>query len=162
MSKEQFTLFWGGTFSQWYPSPFTIEDKEFTCAEQYMMWRKATLFEDSETAQKILNTSHPHEQKQLGRSVKNYDDSEWCAIAKDVVTIASYAKYSQNYHLMTELLATKGTLLVEASPYDKRWGIGLGMNDPKALDRTQWEGYNWLGEVLTEVRDLLIEQQKNK
>lgn len=150
---EKFTFFWNGPFSQWHPSPFEALDRRFTCAEQFMMYCKADAMEDFETAEKIMQTSDPKQQKALGRQVKNFDVELWENISFYVVSIGSVHKFQQNPVLLEELLATKGTTLVEASPYDKIWGIGLAANDPRALDRTKWLGENRLGNILTQVRD---------
>ncbi len=153
--QEKFTLFWGGPFSQWYPSEFTVHHLKFNCAEQFMMYGKATLFGDLETAGKILQTVSPKEQKVLGRSIRNFDENVWLFFREGIVYTGSYAKFTQNHALRENLLATKGTTLVEASPYDKIWGIGLGENDPKASDRATWNGLNLLGETLTRVREAI-------
>ena len=150
---EKFTLFWDGPFSQWARSEFVIDGITYNCAEQYMMAEKARLFGDTEVLAKIMAAKHPSRQKELGRKVKGFDADRWNAVAKDVVRRGSRAKYGQNPSLLTELLATKGTTLVEASPFDTIWGIGLGAEDPRCLDRSTWRGTNWLGEVLDEVRD---------
>lgn len=154
--KEQFTFFWGGVFSQWYKSDFTIDDHKFNCCEQYMMWRKAILFEDDTTAGFILKSSDARHQKALGRLVENFDVEKWNAIARDVVYKGNYEKFSQNSELMPYLLDTSGTTLVEASKHDKIWGIGLVESDPRANNRDTWQGTNWLGEVLTKVRDDIL------
>ena len=161
---EQFTFFWNGPFSQWHPSVFTVNglteqfnqpaDKmKFTHAEQFMMYSKAMFFDDEVTATKIMKTNKPSEQKVYGRLVTPFDKIAWETVARTFVKIGSIAKFSQNPNLMKKLLATTGTTLVEASPYDKIWGIGLRAKDPRALNRETWLGTNWLGEVLTEVRD---------
>lgn len=150
---EQFTFFWNGPFSQWYLSDFTVNDITFNCAEQYMMYEKAMLFEDYDIAVKILETDAPWEQKALGRMVSDFDLDQWNEVARDIVFAGNVAKFTQNNQLKEILLKTKGTTLVEASPHDKIWGIGLKQNDPKALNRETWRGSNWLGEVLTKVRD---------
>tara|TARA_Y100000034_G_scaffold125150_2_gene174323 strand:+ start:2916 stop:3398 length:483 start_codon:yes stop_codon:yes gene_type:complete len=154
MSEEKFTFFWDGPFSQWLRGfSFKVDDVEYSTAEQYMMAEKARLFDDNATLKKIMATSSPKEQKALGREVKNFDAGKWNAVAKDVVKKANLAKFRQNPKLKDQLLATEGTTLVEASPYDKIWGIGLRENDARALDRQTWQGTNWLGEVLTQVRE---------
>lgn len=150
---EQFTFFWNGPFSQWHLSDFTVNDITFNCAEQYMMYEKAMLFEDYDTAVKILETDAPRKQKALGRTVSNFDPDQWNKVARDIVFAGNVAKFTQNDQLKEVLLETKGTILVEASPYDKVWGIGLKQNDPRSLNRKTWRGTNWLGEVLTNVRD---------
>lgn len=154
--KEKFTFFWAGTFSQWAESPFKIDGVAFNTAEQYMMYKKALLFNDFKQAERIMETSNPRAQTQLGREVIGFDKSRWERYCKQFVYEASFAKFTQNPKMLVELLATEGTTLVEASPKDNIWGIGLAEDDPKALSRDTWEGTNWLGEILTEVRKDII------
>lgn len=162
---EKFTFFWNGPFSQWHfhdrhstwAPQIKMHGMEFNCAEQYMMWRKATLFKDTEMADRIMASHSPHDMKmKYGRNVKNFDADLWNAHSRDFVFVASVAKFSQNPVLFDALAATSGTTLVEASPHDKIWGIGLGEGDPRTLSRDTWEGTNWLGEVLTNTRLALI------
>lgn len=159
MSKEKFTFFWNGVFSQWYPSPFKIMEVTYNCAEQFMMANKAILFDDRDIYDKIMKSRSPKEQKALGRQVKNFDAEKWNSIAKNIVYEGNKAKFEQNPDMYATLLATHGTTLVEASPYDCVWGIGLAENDPRANDRTQWRGTNWLGETLTNLRQDFIKQE---
>ncbi|XP_028391651.1 riboflavin biosynthesis protein PYRR, chloroplastic-like [Dendronephthya gigantea] len=161
--NEEFTFFWrdNSPFSQWHKSIFTLDDKTFICAEQYMMYAKAVLFNDMEIAEKILQTKDPRRQKQLGRQVKNFDRDKWNEKCKEIVKKGNTAKFSQNEKMKEKLLATKGTVLVEASPYDRIWGIGLDENDPRAKDKTKWQGTNWLGYILTEVRNDLLQSSND-
>lgn len=153
---QKYTFFWSGPFSQWAKSKFTTDGQTFNTAEQYMMYSKAKLFEDEEIATKILATSNPRVQKMLGRQVRGFDAEVWQVAAVDVVYKGNYAKFTQNPKLMKCLLATEGTVLVEASPYDKIWGIGLGENDARRIPPKQWPGTNLLGLVLTQLREDLI------
>lgn len=164
MMKETFTFFWQSRspFSQWYPSNFVLEGIRFYCAEQAMMYHKAILFGDKEIAQKILQAKEPREQKALGRKVKNFDKKRWDSMCKQIVYTANEAKFTQNEELLQILLATEGTTLVEASPVDTIWGIGLAADDPRALDRTKWRGTNWLGEVLTELREDILKKVSSR
>jgi len=75
------------------------------------------------------------------------------------VFAGNYARFSQNPDQRELLFATRGTTLVEASPHDRVWGIGLAADDPRALDRSQWLGLNLLGEALTRVREALLWEQ---
>lgn len=120
-----------------------------------MMAQKAYIFMDNQSLYKIMDTDNPREQKRLGRQVKNFDAKDWDAKSKLVVERGNIAKFAQNYNLSEALRNTKGTTLVEASPYDKIWGIGLTSNDPRALNRATWLGENRLGFILTNVRKLL-------
>jgi ribA/ribD-fused uncharacterized protein len=153
--NEEYTFFWNGPFSQWYPTEFTVDGVTYTCAEQYMMHQKAITFGDLETSQKIMETSSPHSQKKLGRSVRNFDAIMWDGISYDIVKRGNVAKFEQNPILMTELMETYPTTLVEASPYDSIWGIGMGVNEAKKTPKSEWKGENRLGNVLTEVRNQL-------
>ena len=159
---EQFTFFWSGPFSQWHPSPFQIDGVWYNCAEQYMMAEKARLFGDKQAEARIMVSPDPSEQKRFGRQVDGFDVKRWAKVARDIVYKASYAKYTQNPDLLKVLLATKGTTLVEASPQDVIWGIGLRKDDPRALNRSQWKGTNWLGETLTKVRDDILAKGESK
>ncbi|CAN5882841.1 hypothetical protein BH11MYX2_BH11MYX2_15910 [soil metagenome] len=154
---SSFTFFFteAHPFSQWYPCAFTVGGRTFSCAEQFMMHGKALLFGDAETAEKILAAGHPKQHKALGRKVTPFDDVTWKSERVAIVKAGSHAKYTQNPELLEKLLATKGTMLVEASPFDRIWGIGLSAKDPRALDPAQWRGQNLLGKVLTELRDAL-------
>lgn len=145
-------------FSQWYPCTFTVSDHSFNCAEQYMMYGKALLFDDAATAQLILLAPHPREHKALGRKATGFIDSVWKREREAIVTVGNRAKFTQNSALREQLVATRGTTLVEASPYDRIWGIGLAANDPRAQDASQWRGQNLLGKILTSLRDELIAQ----
>lgn len=160
--KEKFTFFWGGVFSQWQLADITIDGKTFNCCEQYMMYKKAMLFNDTEIAEQIMKTHFPNEQKALGRKVKNFDKNAWEEIANEVVYEANYAKFTQNLELQPYLLDTDDTTLVEASKFDKIWGIGLTEDDPLAQDRSTWKGTNWLGIILTAVRENLMVELSDK
>lgn len=155
-----FTTFWSSEspFSNFHYSPFTAQvgnaPHRFTCMEQYMMFQKASLFQDVATAKEILELPYrnPHDYKKLGRKVQNFDPQMWDNMKIGIVLQGCLLKFSQNAHLKEALMATKGTVLVEASPYDKIWGIKIGPNDPRRFDARQWRGENLLGFILTEVR----------
>ncbi len=167
--KENFTFFWksNSCFSHWYPSKFIGQgilwhevkylngmpnENEFNCMEQYMMYHKAMLFLDREIAKEIMMTKDPKEQKRLGRKVANFDEKVWKQKRSAIVYWGNEKKFQQNEVCMSKLLETVGTTLVESSPYDKIWGIGLSKSDPRANDRDQWKGLNLLGEILTFLR----------
>jgi ribA/ribD-fused uncharacterized protein len=153
---EAFTFFWKSRLSQWQRSPFVIGDVSFTHAEQYMMYAKALLFGDHDAAKRILIAETPREQQAIGRTVQGFDESVWELFREGVVFAGNYARFGQNPEQRDLLFATQGTTLVEASPHDRVWGIGLAADDPRALDRSQWLGLNLLGEALTRVREALL------
>ena len=68
-------------------------------------------------------------------------------------------QFSQNPSLKKILFDTAGTTLAEASPVDRKWGIGLAADSSFANDRSTWRGENLLGQALTEVRDELMEEE---
>ena len=140
-------------FSQWHPASFRVSAQAYTSAEQYMMHQKALLFGDAEAAEKTLATDSPSEQKAIGRTVRDFDADVWTREVRRVVYEGSCGKFIQNAPLRDALLATGDALLVEAAPRDRRWGIGLGATNERARDKAQWRGTNWLGYVLTLLRD---------
>lgn len=150
--NQEFTFFWGGPLSQWYGSSFIYDEIYFNCCEQFMMYYKAKLFNDEINAKKILNSTSPKEIKHLGRKVKDFKDSEWDKVKEIIVFNGNSAKFSQSSTLMKYLKNTKG-ILVEASPYDKIWGIGLSKDDAQKIPPEEWPGKNLLGLILTRVRD---------
>lgn len=159
--SEKFTFFWGkGTpFSQWKKSSFVHEGITYNCAEQFMMYQKAKLFEDKVSMKAILETKDPKEQQEYGRKVSNFDFNLWDLCNEAIVYAGNYCKFTQNPELLKALLATKGTTLVEASPVDTIWGIGLAEDDPLALDRANWRGQNRLGKTLTRLREDIIDER---
>lgn len=153
---EAFTFFWKHRLSQWHPARFVVGGIAFNCAEQYMMYAKAMLFGDRDAAERILVAESPREQQAIGRTVRGFDESVWMLFREGIVFAGNYARFDQNADQRELLFATRGTTLVEASPHDRVWGIGLAADDPRANDRAQWQGLNLLGEALTRVREALL------
>jgi len=134
----------------------TIDSIEYNCCEQYMMHQKALTFGDTDTAKLIMKAEHPKDQKALGRQVKNFDKAKWDTVSIGIVYKGNYAKFSQNDELGDELLATGNKILVEASPYDTIWGIGMGEKEPGINDPANWKGLNLLGWSIMLVRKELF------
>jgi ribA/ribD-fused uncharacterized protein len=147
-----FVFFWNGWPSQWHPATFDVDGVTYSCAEQYMMAEKARLFGDTATLELILRADHPREHKALGRQVTGFDEARWNGVCREIVYRGNMAKFGQNADLRELLLATGDKTLVEASPKDRIWGIGLAADDPRATNRSAWRGKNWLGEALMRVR----------
>ena len=141
--------------SQWYPCQFEAEGVTYTSALQYMMAEKAKLFGDEEIRAEILSTSDPRKCKALGRKVKNFDKAVWDKEKEHIVRKGNTKKFLQNSALRNFLLSTGDKVLVEASPTDRVWGIGMGKNNPDALDPQKWRGQNLLGFALMNVRDFI-------
>ena len=157
LNKRKFYFFYATRhpFSNWHPSTFVdpADGKVFNCSEQYMMYKKALTFGDTEVAEQIMKEGHPREQKEWGRKVKNFDPAKWSAVAKQIVYDGCYLKFKQNPEMLRLLLSTKGTLLVEAAKNDPVWGIGMAEDEAGINDPRNWKGQNWLGEVLTDLRE---------
>jgi ribA/ribD-fused uncharacterized protein len=152
--NDQFFFFFGEEpFSQWTFAEFVIEGITYNSTEQWMMAEKARLFEDDDKLSAILETDDPREQKQLGRNVRGFHKEKWERKARDIVYEGNHAKFSQNAEMREQLIATYPRILVEASPYDKIWGIGLNAFQASITPPEEWPGLNWLGEILTELRE---------
>lgn len=121
-----------------------------------MMAEKARLFSDDEMLESILNAKHPKEMKAFGRAVRNFDNDIWDKECYGIVKRASLAKFSQNLVLADYLKSTKNRILVEASPRDRIWGIGMAQSNPAVENPLKWRGKNLLGFALTEARDELL------
>ncbi|MET7423116.1 NADAR family protein [Dactylosporangium sp. NPDC005555] len=165
-AKVRFLHFWGhrpgpggsvgaGCLSQWWPAEFTVDGVRFASAEHYMMWSKATLFGDAATAAKVLTAGHPNDAKTLGRQVRDFDDTVWKRERFDVVVRGSVEKFGQHADLRAFLVGTGDRILVEASPLDRVWGIGLGARDASADEPALWRGLNLLGFALMRARTIL-------
>lgn len=156
---NQYVFFYNGYLSNWADTPFmdTNTGIPYNCSEQFMMHKKALLFNDRDTGMKILKSKSPGEQKGLGRLVKNFNKETWDIHARQIVYLGCYYKFTQNEDAYKYLMETKGYYLVEASPYDTVWGVGLGGYDETIHDPKNWQGTNWLGQVLTVLREDLIE-----
>ncbi|MDQ1089126.1 NADAR family protein [Siphonobacter sp. SORGH_AS_1065] len=146
-------------FSQWWPSPFTVNQVKYNTAEQWMMAQKALLFEDKETYDKIMVSKSPAEAKALGRQVRNFDETLWNSKRFDIVVEGSLQKFTQHKDLKEFLLNTNEKVLVEASPVDKIWGIGLVADHDKPENPKLWNGLNLLGFALMEVRDKIRNEE---
>lgn len=154
MDASKFVFFWGGPFSQWYKCIITIDGIVYNCTEQYMMAMKALYFGDYEALAKIMKAKDPRTQKDIGRKVKNFNPIAWNKVAQDFVYRANLAKFSDP-KLKQLLLNTDDKEIAEASPLDCVWGIGLSEDDPACVNKSQWRGTNWLGQILMKVRNEL-------
>ena len=132
-----------------------ITKLEFDSTEQIYMWYKAHFFNDVDTRKQLELKLTPKQAKDLGRVVKNYQDDLWECVRFDYMVYSNYLKYTQNPDLKAKLLATGEKVLVEASPYDKVWGVGLLANNPLILDDKNWTGRNLLGKSIMKVRSMI-------
>jgi hypothetical protein len=164
--RPKYLFFWGHQprrdgrlgaecLSQWWPVPVRVNGRTYPTAEHYMMWGKATLFGDADIAERILAAAHPHAAKTLGAQVQGFDEQLWRARRYDIVAAGNLAKFGQHPELAAFLAGTGERLLVEASPVDRIWGIGLAGDDPRAGVPASWRGLNLLGFVLMDVRAAL-------
>lgn len=167
-NKVKYLHFWGHTqkgeqvdascLSQWFPATFVLDDVSYLTAEHYMMAQKARLFNDPVRLEAILACATPGEAKKLGRQVQNFNAERWNKHCFDYVVQGNIGKFGQNPALKTFLLNTKDRVLVEASPRDRIWGIGMGKNNPNANHPEHWRGRNQLGFALMMARQALRDQ----
>jgi len=141
--------------SQWFESSFMINDVSYKTAEHWMMAQKALLFNDLDCYQAIMDATHPHEAKRIGRMVTGFSEKVWNEKRYEIVVKGNYYKFKQSPELSRFLINTKQRVIVEASPVDKIWGIGLAKENDKAKNVFDWNGLNFLGFALMEVRDML-------
>ena len=165
-TQVKFLFFWGhqplkngaigkSCFSQWWISPFLVDGIEYQSTEHWMMAGKAKLFGDDEILDKILAVNSPAEAKKLGRQVRGWDQQKWEEHRFEIVVEGNLHKFSQHDDLKEFLLNTHSRVLVEASPPDRIWGIGMKEGDDHIENPSHWKGLNLLGFALMEVRDRL-------
>lgn len=161
--RPKYLFFWGhrpgpdgrigpGCLSQWWPAPFVVDGVRYPTAEHFMMAGKARMFGDEATAARVLAAPSPGAAKALGRQVRGFDEAIWAARRFDLVVAGNVAKFGQSPRLRDYLLGTRHRVLVEASPVDRIWGIGLVATDPRATDPSRWPGLNLLGFALMAAR----------
>jgi ribA/ribD-fused uncharacterized protein len=169
--QPKYLFFWGhqpqpdgsvgkGCFSQWWPAKFTVDGVMYPSAEHFMMTAKALLFGDAEMAEKVPAAPHPREAKALGRQVRGFSEERWAEHRFDLVVAGNVAKFGQNLELRDYLLATGDRVLVEASPRDRVWGIGMAASNDLATSPEHWRGLNLLGFALMEARHQLRAQRE--
>jgi hypothetical protein len=160
----RYLMFWGhrpaadgritaSCLSQWWRSGFTLDGVGYASAEHAMMAGKARVFGDADAEARVLADPDPRAAKAAGRTVRGFDAEVWADRAYDIVVAANVAKFGQNPELGAYLLGTAGRVLVEASPDDRIWGIGLAAADPGAASAATWRGTNLLGFALMDARD---------
>ena len=161
----KYLFFWGhqsrpdgriseSCFSQWWAGhPFEVGGITYVTAEHWMMAGKARLFGDETALTAILRCENPAQAKDVGRTILNFDPVVWDNEKYDLVKTGNYHKFAQNPDLGAFLKNTGGRILVEASPVDRIWGIGLAKNDPDIENPLKWKGENLLGFALMEGRE---------
>ncbi|MFG3112349.1 NADAR family protein [Streptomyces tendae] len=165
-ARIKYLCFWGhrplpdgsigpSCLSQWWPSPFTVDGVEYATAEHWMMAGKARLFADAEAERRVLAAAHPAGAKKAGRLVRGFDEAVWERERFRIVVEGSVHKFASDPALRAFLLGTGGRVLVEASPVDRVWGIGLAADDEAARDPERWRGPNLLGFALMAARERL-------
>lgn len=165
-ARVKYLHFWGhhprrdgsagpGCLSQWWPAPFTVDGVAYATAEHWMMAGKARLFGDAEAERRVLAAAEPGAAKAAGRAVRGFDEAVWKRERYGLVVEGSRHKFAHHPELRRYLLATEDRVLVEASPLDRVWGIGLAADDERAADPARWRGLNLLGFALMDARDAL-------
>ncbi len=165
----KFIFFWGHVnkyneevgkfcFSQWYECPFVVDSITYKTSEHWMMAQKAKLFNDTEIFEKIINSIKPGEAKELGRQVIGFDETKWNDNRFEIVKQGNIHKFTQNPKLQEYLVKTENRILVEASPVDTVWGIGLTQDSKDINNINAWRGLNLLGFALMETRDYILKK----
>ncbi|MDO0925485.1 NADAR family protein [Streptomyces sp. TG1A-8] len=165
-TRIRYLYFWGhrarpdggigaSCLSQWWPSPFVVDGVGYRTAEHWMMASKARLFGDAEAEQEALRAPGPALAKRAGRLVRGFDEATWERERFRIVVEGSVHKFAADDALRRYLLGTGDRVLVEASPLDRVWGIGLAAGDGAASDPGRWRGLNLLGFALMEAREAL-------
>lgn len=172
--SAEFVFFWGckpppgapaatlgpWVFSQWYPASFVVNGIRYPTAEHWMMAAKAMTFNDLDIYARVIDdcsasAPDPRHAKLLGRQVKGFDQEKWLRVAFEIVTRGNVYKFGQNPELGMYLRNTGDRILVEASPRDAVWGIGMSSSHPDASNPARWPGLNMLGFALVEARHRL-------
>ena len=162
-ARVKYLHFWGhrprtdgrlgpSCLSQWWPSPFTVDGMAYATAEHWMMASKARLFDDAEAERHAIAAGSPAAAKRAGRLVRGFDEAVWERERYGIVVTGSVHKFGSDPALKSYLLTTGDRVLVEASPLDRIWGIGLPPDDERTEDPTRWRGLNLLGFALMEAR----------
>jgi ribA/ribD-fused uncharacterized protein len=165
-NTANYVFFWGhqpweegvpgkSCLSQWYESPFELDGVRYLTAEHYMMAEKARLFGDREAEAKVLASTDPGDAKKLGREIRGFDNETWYGKRVEIVVKGNHARFSQHERLREFIISTGARVLVEASPVDAIWGIGLAAAHRDAANPHRWKGLNLLGFALMEVRERL-------
>ena len=160
-TRVKYVFFWGHSYSadmitksclsQWYEASFQVDGNSYSTAEHYMMAEKARLFGDLENAEKVMSAENPGKAKSIGSEVRNFDQTHWEEHRIGIVKRANFEKFEQNTNLKEFLINTGNRVLVEASPIDRIWGIGLEENHRDVDIPQNWRGTNLLGLTLMDV-----------
>ena len=162
-ARPKYVFFWGhkpkvpgrvdrSCLSNWFPSPFVVDGVRYPTTEHFMMASKARLFSDDRIYEQIVAAGGPSKAKALGRQVRGFREEVWAEHRFGIVVAGNYAKFDQTSELGTFLIGTGTRVLVEASPRDRIWGIGMSRDNEQARDPARWRGLNLLGFALMEVR----------
>ncbi|WP_181768914.1 NADAR family protein [Streptomyces albidus (ex Kaewkla and Franco 2022)] len=165
--RFKYLYFWGhqprrdgamgkGCLSQWWQAPFELEGVRYATTEHWMMARKARLFGDEEAEHRAIAAAHPRQAKAAGRSVRGFDQEVWERERYGIVVEGNVRKFGHHGELREYLLGTNSRVLVEASPMDRVWGVGLAADDERVRDPAKWRGQNLLGFALMEARTRLL------
>ena len=162
---DKFVFFWGDKpFTNFTQCPeLTYLGIKWKSTEQAFMWIKAVEFKDFETAQKIREAPTPAAAKALGRKVKPFDAEHWSKVSYNYMKQLVDIKFRTNPKFLKALLNPlfNGKEFVEASPYDRVWGIGFREGEAELnWYRKKW-GENRLGKILTELRDKYLKELQN-
>lgn len=159
LTTDTHVFFYSGrqAFSNWHHSPdqLIMRGLSFDHSEGAFMAMKAWFFMDLDAVAACHAEKDPCAVKAIGRTIRGYDDAAWSLVRLGFMAYVNLLKYRQNPEMAAELLGTGDRTLVEASPVDQVWGVGLAEDDPLIQSPSNWRGTNLLGVALMQVREVL-------
>ena len=153
--NEKYIAFHGehSPYSNFHYSPFVLNNTKYANAEQWIQHQKCLLFNNNDTANKILETDNPYEIKQLSRNITGFDKDTWRSKGYNICYKGVEAKFKQNESLFSMLKSTSSKRLIEATT-DRLWGTGVAFRDANVLTEDKWYNLGWLSEMLQTIREL--------
>ena len=147
-------------YSNFYPAGFYEGGDYFSSSEQYIQYKKAVYFKDSQVAEEIMTTDDPLECKKLSRNIDNYSEHRWNQVAYDICEPGVHAKFRQNIKLSNLLIMSGNKKLAEASR-DDVWGTGFYLGHVHCADPDKWINQGILGQMLCKLRAELQQNNTN-
>ena len=162
MTSDDACVFFGelNPFSNFYPVGFYESGDYFSSSEQYIQYKKAKYFKDTQTADKIMATDDPLECKKLACDIENYSEHRWNQVAYDICEAGVQAKFRQNIKLTNMLIMSGNKKLAEASR-DDVWGTGFYLGHVHCAEPTKWINQGILGRMLCKLREELQVSNSN-
>ena len=150
--RNGFTIFHGRTsvYSNFFPAPFKDGNTKFTSSEQMYQHELCLYFGDAHAARQVMLQTDPVAMKKIGDRVaitQSDRREDWYKHrAREVMATAVFLKFTKNPILLQHLCAAEGQF-VEANFHDHT------LKDDDIFNPSCWKGKNWLGEILSDLKD---------